>query len=92
MLNPKALGMSGGLLWGIGMFVMTFVGMVFPEYAGEFYSFMMSVYPGYEVSVMGAFVGLVYGFFDAGIGLFVFGWLYNMCNAKCPPTGGKKKK
>ena len=87
MLNAKALGLAGGVLWGLSMFVMTFVGMYFPGYAMEFYGFMVSVYPGYDLSVAGAFLGLVYGFLDAGIGLLVFGWLYNYFSGCC----GKKK-
>lgn len=42
------------------------------------------IYPGggYRVGVEGAFVGLVYGFLDGFIGLFVFAALYNFLGKK----------
>jgi len=77
MLNAKALGLAGGVLWGLGMFVLTLLGMYVEGYGAGFYDLMMGLYPGYTLSMAGAFVGLVYGFIDAFIGLWIFGSLYN---------------
>ncbi|MDP4007654.1 MAG: hypothetical protein Q8P68_00515 [Candidatus Peregrinibacteria bacterium] len=92
MLNAKALGMSGGLLWGSCMLVSTFIGMYFVGYASGYFDMLMGMYPGYELSVPGAFIGFAYGFADGFIGMFLLGWLYNRCDAKCPFVGSKKKK
>ena len=79
MLNAKSLGLAGGVLWGISMFIMTFAG-VYSGYGTRFLQIMVDVYPGYEISVTGSFFGLAYGFVDGFIGLYLFGWLYNMFN------------
>lgn len=91
MLNAKALGMSGGLLWGLCMFLGTLLGMYTTDYGFAYYELLMDIYPGYELSIYGAFIGLIYGFADGFIGLFLLGWLYNRCDANCPITGSKKK-
>ena len=79
MLNAKNFGLAGGILWGVSMFVMTWLSLWF-GYGNMWMELMASVYPGYTVSVVGSFVGLVYGFFDGFIGLFIFAWLYNLLN------------
>ena len=92
MLNAKALGLAGGLLWGLCMFVLTFVGMYVSGYGSLYYELLMSVYPGYELSVGGAFLGFLYGFADGVISLFLFGWLYNVYAGNGMKTVSKKKK
>jgi hypothetical protein len=42
--------------------------------------FIASVYLGYSLSFGGIITGMVWGFFDAAIGGFVFAWLYNKFN------------
>ena len=75
-LHPTKLGLAGGILWGLSMFVLTLVS-VGTGYAAGFFNGMASIYPGYSVSPIGSIIGLVYGFLDAFIGLFLFAWLYN---------------
>ncbi len=75
-LNAKSLGLAGGVLWGVVMFIMTWLSM-FTGYASMWLAMMMDVYPGYDVSVVGSFIGLIYGFIDGFVGLFLIGWLYN---------------
>lgn len=76
MLDAKRLGLAGGVLWGVSMFIMTLLG-VFIGYGVEFLNVMSSVYPGFSVSFLGSFLGLVYGFLDGFTGFFLIGWLYN---------------
>lgn len=76
MLNAKKLGLSGGILWALCMFISTLLAVWF-GYSKEFLQIMASIYPGYTVSYVGSIVGLVYGFFDGFIGLFLLAWLYN---------------
>jgi hypothetical protein len=36
------------------------------------------IYRGYDVSIAGAFIGLVWAFFDGLVGGLIFAWLYNL--------------
>ncbi len=76
MLNEKRFGLAGAILWGFCMFIMTIFSM-YTGYATIFLTMMADIYPGYSISWVGSFVGLVYGFIDAGIGLYVLAWIYN---------------
>ncbi|MCP5506421.1 MAG: bacteriophage holin [Chlamydiales bacterium] len=81
MLKGGRLGLAGGILWSLCMFVCTILAM----YTGYSYSFLTlfkEIYPGYSVSWGGAFLGLVYGFFDAFIGLYLFAFIYNRLGKK----------
>lgn len=76
MLKPINLGISGGIIWGLSMFLCT----IFALYTGCFTKFlelMADIYPGYSISWSGTIVGLAYGFIDGFVGLFLLGWLYN---------------
>ena len=79
MLNAKNLGLAGGILWGLAMFICTVVS-IYTGYAGLFLDAMAGIYPGYDVSWGGSIIGLIYGFFDAFIGLYILAWLYNRFN------------
>lgn len=76
MINEKKLGLSGGILWGLCMFFTTILS-IYTGYAEQFLMLISSIYPGYSISWAGSILGLVYGFFDAGIGLYLLAWLYN---------------
>jgi hypothetical protein len=93
-MRPLSLGISGGLIWGISLFVMTWVSM-WTGYAGAFLGIIESIYPGYEVSGIGSWIGLGYGFVDA----FIFFWLLaaihnciKRCCRKCHCCHCDKKK
>lgn len=75
-LNPLRLGLAAGIVWGVSMFLMTLIAIP-TGYAYEWLGLMANIYPGYTISYMGSLVGLIYGFFDGFVGLFVLGWLYN---------------
>lgn len=75
-LSAKGLGLAGGILWGASMFVFTLIAF-YTGYSADFIKLMMSVYPGYDLSIGGSFIGLAYGFADGFIGCYIFGWLYN---------------
>lgn len=83
MVNPKALGLAGGVFWGASMLVLTFIN-IYTGYASMWLALLADVYPGYSVTFAGAFIGLVYGFLDAFIGLYILAWLYNKFNCKAP--------
>ena len=75
-LNVKAFALTCGLVWGLGLFILTWWIIAFDGATGEA-TFIGRVYRGYNLSPMGSFIGLIWGSIDALIGGAVFAWLYN---------------
>ena len=76
-LNVKAFALTCGLLWGLGLFIITWWIIAFVGATGEV-TFIGRVYRGYNLSPTGSFIGLIWGSIDALIGGAVFAWLYNL--------------
>ncbi len=76
-LNATKFGLSAGILWGLTLFVMTWISM-YTGYGMFWLSNWMDIYPGYDLSGIGSLIGLAYGFVDGFVGLFIFAWLYNL--------------
>jgi hypothetical protein len=74
-LKPIALGLACGIVWGIGLALVTIVALT--RSTGEVLSKLAGYYPGYSVSPVGALVGAVWGFVDGFIAAAVLAWLYN---------------
>jgi len=77
VLNPKALGLTLGIVWGAAAFLIGIMAMVSDGYGGAIVDLFGSIYPGYAATVTGSLIGGVWGFIDAGIGGYVVAWLYN---------------
>lgn len=75
-LNVKAFALTCGILWGFGIFFLTWWIIVFEGATYEI-TFIGRLYIGYSISPLGSIIGLVWAFFDALIGGLVFAWLYN---------------
>ncbi len=80
MINPKNLGLAAGIFWGVSMFILTILSM-YTGYANAWLVLTESFYPGYTISWSGSILGLIYGFLDGFIGLYILAWLYNKLNA-----------
>ena len=80
-LNVKVFALAFGLLWGVGLFLLTWWIIVF-EGMTEDVTFIGRVYRGYNISPLGSVIGLVWAFVDGAIGGAIFAWLYN-CLAGC---------
>lgn len=76
-LNAKKLGLAGGILWGACLFILTWISM-YTGYGMFWLSQWMDLYPGFDLSIVGSFIGLVYGFVVGFISLSLIGWLYNL--------------
>jgi hypothetical protein len=81
MLNAKALALSAGILWGLVVFITTIMSLT-TGYGRTLMETYGSVHPGYDISITGAFVGLVYAFVCAAIGTYALVWLYNRFEKK----------
>jgi hypothetical protein len=75
-LNIRACALTCGLLWGLGIFLLTWWIMLFDGPTKE-RTCLGRIYRGYNISPQGSVIGLVYGYFDALTGGALFAWLYN---------------
>lgn len=80
-LNIKAFAVTCGLLWGFGMFFLTWWLIMLEGNTPE-PSLLNRIYPGYTMTPVGSLIGLIWGFIDAGIGGLVFAWFYNLLASK----------
>ena len=76
-LNVMAFALAFGVIWGLGVFVLTWWIIAFDGVTGEI-TMLGRIYRGYSVSPVGSIIGLVWGFVDAFIGGAIFAWLYNL--------------
>ena len=75
-LNVKAFALTCGILWGLGLFFLTWWIIAFDgSVAGP--TLVGRLYRGYTISPMGSVIGLIYAFIDGLIGGAIFAWLYN---------------
>ena len=75
-LNIKAFALTCGIVWGLGLFFLTWWIIAFDGSTGEI-TFIGRLYRGYTISPIGSVIGLTWAFFDGLIGGVVFAWLYN---------------
>ncbi len=75
-LDALNFGIAGGIIWGVTVFICTLLA-IYTGYSETFLAILQSVYPGYHISLLGSFVGLIYGFLDGFLGFFLLAWLYN---------------
>ncbi len=76
-LNVKAFALTCAIVWGFGLFALTWWVIAFDGATGE-PTLIGRLYRGYSISAAGSVIGLVWAFFDALVGGAVFAWLYNL--------------
>ncbi len=74
-INTFALGVGLGFIEGGAIFIATFI-LVLQGESGK--AFLSKLFPFYEISIFGAFIGFVEGFIDGFIGGIVLAWIYNL--------------
>ncbi|AQT66960.1 hypothetical protein STSP2_00098 [Anaerohalosphaera lusitana] len=80
-LNVKAFALACGLIWGLGVLLMTWY-MIAIEGPSDDKFFLGRFYLGYNLTALGSVIAMVWGFFDALIGGAIFAWLYNFLSRK----------
>lgn len=80
-LNIKAFALTFAIVWGIGLFLLTWWIILFDGATGQV-TLIGQLYRGYSISPLGSFIGLIWGFFDGLIGGAIFAWLYNLLTGK----------
>jgi len=80
-LHVRSLALAGGIIWGASIMVLTWIATLV-GYGTPFIQFLQSLYVGLDITFVGSLIGLVYGFVDAFIGLYLFALLYNWLEKK----------
>lgn len=80
-LNIKAFSIVCGLLWGLGLFLITWWIIAFDGVSEE-PTLISSIYRGYTITAVGSLIGLIWAFADGLIGGAIFAWLYNLIAEK----------
>ena len=80
-LNITAFALTAALVWGLGLFVLTWWIIAF-DGASTDMTLIGKVYRGYTITPLGSVVGLVWALVDGFIGGAVFAWLYNLISAR----------
>lgn len=75
-LNVKALGLSLGITWGVGAFLMGILSMCF-NWGTPGVELLSSMYIGYDATIRGSLIGAAWGFVDADIWGILIAWIYN---------------
>jgi len=75
-IDVKALGLTLGIVWSASLLTMGILAMTI-NYGVDFVNALGKFYLGYNMTIKGLIIGAIWGFFDAGIGGIVIGWLYN---------------
>jgi hypothetical protein len=76
-LNVKAFALTCALVWGFGLFVLTWWIIAIGGVTGEA-TLIGRLYLGYNISPLGSVLGLIWAFADGFVGGAVFAWLYNL--------------
>ena len=83
--NIKAFGLTCGLIWGLGLFALTWWIIAFEGATGDI-TLIGRVYRGYSISPVGSLIGLGEAFIDGLIGGLIFALLYNLLAGKFKKT------
>ncbi|NOZ12515.1 MAG: hypothetical protein GXO69_02565 [Acidobacteria bacterium] len=81
-LNVKAFALTAALVWGLGLFCLTWWVIAFDGATGEV-TLIGHLYRGYSISPIGSFIGLAWALADGFVGGVVFAWLYNFFVGRC---------
>jgi len=71
------VALSLGIMWSLGILFISILTLITNSYLHNVVDFLSTIYLGYSLSFSGIIAGMIWGFFDAAIGGFVFAWLYN---------------
>lgn len=80
-LNPKKMGLTFGIFYALNLLVLSLMSYML-NWGFAIVRMLGSMYPGYGVSLSGAFFGVLWGFLDGFIGGYIFAWIFNKIS-KC---------
>ena len=74
--DTRRFAITGGIVWALILSLTTLISVYTRGFAKAFLDGIGSIYPGYSISLGGSIIGLIYGFFDVFIGVYIFAWVY----------------
>jgi hypothetical protein len=74
-LRVRALGLAVGIVWALGVLVATLWLIWSGQVEGPL--LIEKLYPGYDLTYLGALVGIIWGFVDGFVAGALIAWLYN---------------
>jgi len=75
-INPKAAGLSLGILFAVSMVFFSLWVIIFGT--GQVVVNLAAIfYIGYNTTITGMMLGAIYGFIDGFIAGYILAWLYN---------------
>ena len=80
-INVKAFAFTASLLWGFGLLFITWWLILFEGESGNI-TMIGRIYRGYNISLTGSLIGVLWGLFDGLIGGAIFAWLYNFISSR----------
>jgi len=80
-LNVKAFALTCGIIWGFGLFLLTWWIIAFDGVTGE-PTIIGRLYRGFSISPAGSLIGFVWASVDGFIGGAIFAWLYNWLSGR----------
>jgi len=80
-LDKLAFGLALGIMWGLAVLAAT-LWVVIAQGEGAHLKLLNRFYPGYSVTVGGAFIGLLWGFIDGFIAGWIVAFFYNLFRKK----------
>lgn len=83
-LNVKAFALTCGILFGIGLFLVTWWKIIFQGVTNN-PTFIGGIFRGFTISPLGSVIGLVWAFVVGLIIGAVFAYLYNRIATKSTP-------
>jgi len=75
-LDVKAFAITCAVIWGLGLFALTWWIIAFDGATGEV-TLIGRLYRGYNISPGGSVIGLLWAVLDGFVGGAVFAWVYN---------------
>lgn len=75
-LDVKAFAITCALIWGLGLFALTWWVIAFDGATGEM-TLIGRLYRGYSISPAGSVIGLIWALLDGLVGGAIFAWVYN---------------
>ncbi|MGA7306339.1 MAG: hypothetical protein WBW88_15785 [Rhodothermales bacterium] len=84
-LDSKALAITLAVVWGVAVFLVALVNMIWPSYGLTFLDLASSIYPGFHPGgLVSAVVGGLYAALDGAVLGVLVGWIYNKMSTKAP--------
>ncbi len=80
-LNVKAFSLACGIVWGLGLFLLTWWIIAFDGATGE-PTIIGRLYRGFNISPGGSFIGFIWAFVDGLVGGAILAWLYNLISTR----------